>query len=268
MSNVVEETIGNDNARNRSFLFKSLDEVTKFRVTGIQSAEVCGRYWRMNFLKATSDDEQNDSSNKWTKIGTLIHLLAEDFLLRMSGQPAKLEQSDITQIISALEELEDLKSYQNWLIYQQRLMMYILGGEIIRVEKDVIIPNKIAPLSGQVDLLFRDRNGVLTVLDHKTNRKPSPNHKWKSKFQINAYATSICHEYGVDEVRFIIGNVNQVEDNDFIVRGSVANMNVRINHAINNIKNGAEGVGDNCHSCIAKENGTCPTYRKYLELKG
>lgn len=249
MTTRISEALSSAEERNDSFLFNSIGEVKKFRVTGLQTAEQCGKLWRINFLRAESKAAGLTSrGNKYTKIGTLIHLLAEDFILKTMTGNGVLQDGDEQAIIDALksEELDDFKSYLNFQAYKVRLMMRLIGAELIAVEKNLVIPNTYVELEGQADLIFRNREGNITILDHKTNRKPVENHKWTSKFQINAYAAAICEQYNVESVRFVIGNVNQTTDNYFPIVGSRKTMDLRVLQALENIEHATEGVHDGC----------------------
>lgn len=259
----VQEAIDNEIANTRSYRFSDLSSVTKFRVTGIQSAENCGRYWRESFLTLPmlGDTPLQESGNVYTQTGTLIHLLLENSLLPFAGKAKKLSASDEKLIHEKLEELGETKTLFNCQTYRGRLFDLMMEGyEILEIEKKVQVPNKYINLSGHVDVVMKNPAGGITVLDHKTNRKPASNAKWQSKFQMNAYGNALCEEHGVDKIEFIIGNVNLAEDNKFPICRNEFALNIRIHEALENIRKNTEGVGDDCYSCSSKE--SCNAHKR------
>lgn len=258
----VEQALDNEEERNSSYLFAEHEEITRYRVTGIQQAEQCGKLWRNDYINTSKG-----VANKYAQTGTLIHLIIEDQMRAFAGQDRILTEDDMQSVRERIDELGENRTMSNlWGKYLRRLMSYVIGNEIVDIEGEYSIPNGHIVLEGHADLILRDsQTGRITIIDHKTNRRPSANHLWEAKLQVQAYGNAVCEKFGVESVRFIIGNVNLDEDNIFTVYKSLSMMNARIGRAMRNIKEWENEhyrrAGDHCKYC--GDETTCATRKTY-----
>lgn len=266
--NRVDEAIGNAEERNNLFKFESVEEITNYRVTGIQLAIKCGVKFRQDFVKGPGQHEE--FRNKYLTTGSLVHLLLEDEMLAFAGQERFLSFEDKDRIRETLGELQEGKTLNNlYSKFLPRFMQYLFACEIIGIEQDFTVPNNQSiNLGGHADLVLKDNNtGLITIVDFKTHRRPKFAHEWESSFQCVAYGNAACQHYGVDSVRFIIGCVNLDEDAIFTIKRSPSAVNLPIRKALRNIDDGIAGqktTGDHCRGCNFTEK--CESHRKMKEL--
>lgn len=259
----MQEALDEDQERNKSFYFAEDEAPTVYRVTGIQDAESCGMYWRSSFI-----GRESNVQDKYAETGTLIHLILQDEMSAFANRPRILTEDDRAQIRARLDELGENQTLANlYGKYLMRLLSYVIGCEIVDIEGQYTIPNIHITLEGKADLVLRDKTGAYKIIDHKTNRRPQPNHAWEAKFQMQAYANAVCEKYDIPEVTVIVGNVNLDEDNIFVVRRSVSAMNLRIGRAMRNIQHYEEEayrrVGAHCKYC--KVSADCESHKKMKE---
>lgn len=211
--NILSARAEEDLERTRSFYASSFNELRKLRVTSVQSAEECPRKWFRDNIGVDIVPSQNVHS----RIGTICHLLAENFLRRNCLHTDMLTPQETSEITKELFAITNIREVQNFIAYSARLETFIVDWELLEIEQEYEIPVGLSlPVFGQIDAVFRNRRtGAMLVLDHKTNRRPETKEEWKAKLQPQAYSYAVMHKYRCNSITFKIGQVNQSTDIEF-----------------------------------------------------
>lgn len=263
--NILSARAEEDLERTKSFYANSFDELLKLRVTSVQSAEECPRKWFLDNIGKYAVP----TTNVHLRIGTICHLLAENYLRRMCFHIDMLTPEETHAVTKELFSITNIKEVQNFLAYTTRLEKFLVNWELLEIEQEYQIPVELSlPVFGQIDCVFRHRTtGAILVLDHKTNRRPETKEVWKAKLQPQAYAFAVMHKYRVNTIIFKIGQVNQPNDIEFEYSSDLIH---EVKTRFHKIWDHILAVKDNpdakrnkyCDYCAHKE--TCP---KYLALK-
>jgi hypothetical protein len=166
----------------------------------MQAYEDCPRKWSMESMF-----EGPRMPSKYAAIGTAVHSVVENHFRGTMMLKEEREQYLAAHGVNTDEIVKCLRYID--LLKKQNVEVGVLEHEFTLP----LIPIEGAKqVRGHMDLIGV-QNGVLTIVDHKTNRQLEPVAVWKHKLQTRIYsmaAREIWKANGVDTVRFIIGYVN------------------------------------------------------------
>ena len=272
----IDKILEKVEARSTEERHESLLDIRILRVTSAEILEKCPTRWRMELpvnkvkteLQIENIPDNKPAKRDYGKVGTLVHLLAEQHLDRICA-PSDDDESFLTDeelalVAMGLGRVLPINEIKNWRKYQTRLAAKFAGCSILSKEKRYEIPADISyRVTGGIDCVIKDNEGNVWVVDHKTERKPHTKGYWKTKLQIVSYAAAIGTLYNVEKVGIFVGMVNTGDDMDFFLNTAQCAASVKRRYASieKDIKSGATRLsgGSQCTYCIVKE--TCPNKR-------
>lgn len=183
---------------------------TRLSYSQIDTFHQCPQKWTYRYIDKIKFDEQNIHLD----YGSAVHKGLEQAFIDMQGN-IQLDEEDLLQTVQYLssnyaygdpqEELykfaiEDMKR----LIHYQGFYEKIKDKEIVGVEDefDLKIPTMFCGeeveinIKGFIDLIYRDSDNKLVVVDHKTSKKKFDKNKRRNNLQIPIYFMAIKDKYG------------------------------------------------------------------------
>lgn len=262
LSPTLQDIFKKQEERNRSFIFDSLEKVSRMRVTTMQEIEVCPARWK-NSLGKPRYKEVEEGKKDYAMIGTLCHLYVENHISeKFLGVPT-IDKGVIVELLELLF-VETPEELGNLTAYCTRLSKKFSGWKLIATEMEVKIPANIPlPVYGQVDAVFQNPvTGEYCIVDHKTNRRPDRQKDWQKKLQILSYQSAICAKYAIKGCYFFLGKVNLKEDHFFWTDDPFREVSTRYNDIYETIMRDAsrEQLNNECKYCQVR--ATC---RRKLE---
>lgn len=252
----VRSILEQQEKRNISFLFESVSNVSKIRVTTAQEIEKCPRRWsrslgRPIYKEPIREVESTKKTKNYSLIGTLVHLYVENAVIsHFTGQDL---DNDFMAEILEMFFVESPEESMNLAKYVARLKKTLADYELLATEQEVQIPVTIPiPVFGQIDAIFRNtKTGEIRIVDHKTNRKPDYEKDWRKKLQVVSYCAAVCEIYGVPNVSFMVGKVNLDSDLIFDMPNPYDEANRRYFQIYQSIMKNADeaAVNDECKYC-------------------
>ena len=185
----------------------SLDALEYIRVTSIAEFLTCPAKWRANILGISKKPVTTIPELPIaTSIGTLVHDIIEQYLKNNF-------ELDDSWWNNAVESLERMKVPP-----KERIALYRYIARLAERKKDIIaieyefdwkIIGGAPPVRGHIDAIFRDSNGRITIVDHKTNRSYQNVTWWKDQIQPLFYMAAASNFLStLYPIRFEIGYVN------------------------------------------------------------
>lgn len=183
---------------------------TRLSYSQIDTFHQCPRKWTYRYI----DDLRFDEQNIHLDYGSAVHKGLENAFLELKDSH-KLSDEDMLQVVETLsrdyqygdpqEELyrfaiEDMKRLINYQGFYEK----IKDKEIVGVEDefDLKIPTMFCGeeveinIKGYIDLIYRDSDNKLVVVDHKTSKKKFDKKKRRTNLQIPIYFMAIKDKYG------------------------------------------------------------------------
>lgn len=183
---------------------------TRLSYSQIDTFHQCPRKWTYRYI----DDLRFNEQNIHLDYGSAVHKGLESAFLELKDNN-KLSDQDMLQVVETLsrdyqygdsqEELyrfaiEDMKRLINYQGFYEK----IKDKEIVGVEDefDLKIPTMFCGeeveinIKGYIDLIYRDSDNKLVVVDHKTSKKKFDKNKRRTNLQIPIYFMAIKDKYG------------------------------------------------------------------------
>lgn len=183
---------------------------TRLSYSQIDTFHQCPRKWTYRYIDNLVFDEQNIHLD----YGSAVHKGLENAFLELKDNH-KLSDQEMLQVVETLsndyqygdpqEELykfaiEDMKRLINYQGFYEK----IKNKEIVGVEDefDLKIPTMFCGeeveinIKGFIDLIYRDSDNKLVVVDHKTSKKKFDKTKRRNNLQIPIYFMAIKDKYG------------------------------------------------------------------------
>lgn len=183
---------------------------TRLSYSQIDTFHQCPRKWTYRYIDNLRFDEQNIHLD----YGSAVHKGLENAFLELKDNH-KLSDQEMLQVVETLskdyqygdpqEELyhfaiEDMKRLINYQGFYEK----IKDTEIVGVEDefDLKIPTMFCGeeveinIKGFIDLIYRDSDNKLVVVDHKTSKKKFDKNKRRNNLQIPIYFMAIKDKYG------------------------------------------------------------------------
>lgn len=176
----------------------------------IDSFHQCPRKWTYRYI----DDLRFNEQNIYLDYGSAIHKGLENAFIDLKVNH-KINAEDFLQTIKQLHydyAYGDPENELYWyaikdmerLIHYQGFYEKIKNKEIVGVEDefDLKIPTLFSGeeveinIKGFIDLIYRDNDGKLVVVDHKTSKKKFDKNKRRNNLQIPIYFMAIKDKYG------------------------------------------------------------------------
>lgn len=176
----------------------------------IDSFHQCPRKWTFKYIDKIDTDEQNIHLD----YGSAVHKGLELAFLELKDNNM-LSDQEMLQVVETLshdyqygdpkEELYKLAiEDMHRLINYQGFYQKIKDKEVVGVEDefDLKIPTLFSGeeveinIKGFIDLIYRDNDGKLVVVDHKTSKKKFDKNKRRNNLQIPIYFMAIKDKYG------------------------------------------------------------------------
>lgn len=183
---------------------------TRLSYSQIDTFHQCPRKWTYRYI----DDLRFDEQNIHLDYGSAVHKGLESALLDLKANH-KIDAEDFLQTIKQLQydyAYGDPKKELYWyaikdmerLIHYQGFYEKIKDKEIVGVEDefDLKIPTMFCGeeveinIKGYIDLIYRDSDNKLVVVDHKTSKKKFDKKKRRTNLQIPIYFMAIKDKYG------------------------------------------------------------------------
>ena len=266
LSPTLQDIFSTQEKRNKSFIFDSLEKVSKMRVTTMQEIEVCPARWK-NSLGKPRYKEVESGKKDYAMIGTLCHLYVENHISEKFNGIPTIEKGVIVEVLELLFS-ETPDELQNLTTYATRLCKHFFGWKLVATEMEVKIPANIPiPVYGQVDAIFQNPvTGEYAIVDHKTNRRPDRQAEWEKKLQILSYQSAVCAKFGIIGCYFFLGKVNLKEDYFFWKKDPFREVSRRYNDIYQTIMTGAsnEQLNPECRYCQVR--ATCHRRLESQEL--
>lgn len=183
---------------------------TRLSYSQIDTFHQCPRKWTYRYI----DDLRFDEQNIHLDYGSAVHKGLENAFLELKDNN-KLSNQEMLQVVETFsrdyqygdpqEELyrfaiEDMKRLINYQGFYEK----IKDKEIVGVEDefDLKIPTMFCGeeveinIKGFIDLIYRDSDNKLVVVDHKTSKKKFDKNKRRNNLQIPIYFMAIKDKYG------------------------------------------------------------------------
>lgn len=183
---------------------------TNLSYSQIDTFHQCPRKWTFKYIDKIDADEQNIHLD----YGSAVHKGLENAFLELKDNH-KLSNEEILQIVETLSRdyqygdkdgelyksaLEDIKRLINYQGFYEK----IKDKEIVGVEDefDLKIPTMFCGeeveinIKGFIDLIYRDSDNKLVVVDHKTSKKKFDKAKRRNNLQIPIYFMAIKDKFG------------------------------------------------------------------------
>lgn len=183
---------------------------TRLSYSQIDTFHQCPQKWTYRYIDKIKFDEQNIHLD----YGSAVHKGLENAFLELKDSH-KLSDEDMLQLVETLSRdyqygdpqdelykfaIEDMKR----LIHYQGFYEKIKDKEIVGVEDefDLKIPTMFCGeeveinIKGFIDLIYRDSDNKLVVVDHKTSKKKFDKNKRRNNLQIPIYFMAIKDKYG------------------------------------------------------------------------
>lgn len=183
---------------------------TRLSYSQIDTFHQCPQKWTYRYIDKIKFDEQNIHLD----YGSAVHKGLENAFLELKDSH-KLSDEDMLQLVETLSKdyaygdpqdelykfaIEDMKR----LIHYQGFYEKIKDKEIVGVEDefDLKIPTMFCGeeveinIKGFIDLIYRDSDNKLVVVDHKTSKKKFDKNKRRNNLQIPIYFMAIKDKYG------------------------------------------------------------------------
>lgn len=176
----------------------------------IDTFEQCPKKWTFKYIDKIDTDEQNIHLD----YGSAVHKGLEIAFLELKDSNA-LSDQEMLQVVETLshdyqygdpkEELYRLAiEDMHRLVHYQGFYKSIKDKDIIGIEDefDLKIPTLFSGeeveinIKGYIDLIYRDSDGKLVVVDHKTSKKKFDKSKRRNNLQIPIYFMAIKDKYG------------------------------------------------------------------------
>lgn len=172
-------------------------ELHHLSASSIELFGVCPHKWAQIYLWG----EPREASGEYALIGTAHHAIFEHYL----------KNGDMAQAM-ACEEMKAIpkKEHENIVRYLNALQA--IRPRIHAVEEEILLKfaDDAPPIQARIDARFNGEDGIMTVLDHKSNRRYDSPQVWKSKAQGRIYPY-LMHRLGYDvngRVRMMFGYSN------------------------------------------------------------
>lgn len=183
---------------------------TRLSYSQIDTFHQCPRKWTYRYI----DDLRFDGQNIHLDYGSAVHKGLENAFLELKDSH-KLSDEDMLQVVKDLSydyfygdtkgelyrfAIEDMKRLINYQGFYEK----IKNKEIVGVEDefDLKIPTMFCGeeveinIKGYIDLIYRDSDDKLVVVDHKTSKKKFDKKKRRTNLQIPIYFMAIKDKYG------------------------------------------------------------------------
>lgn len=183
---------------------------TRLSYSQIDTFRQCPRKWTYRYIDNIKFDEQNIHLD----YGSAVHKGLENALLDLKVNH-KIDAEDFLQTVKQLQynyAYGDPEKELYWyaikdmerLIHYQGFYEKIKNKEIVGVEDefDLKIPTMFCGeevkinIKGYIDLIYRDSDNKLVVVDHKTSKKKFDKKKRRTNLQIPIYFMAIKDKYG------------------------------------------------------------------------
>lgn len=183
---------------------------TRLSYSQIDTFHQCPRKWTYRYINNIRFDEQNIHLD----YGSAVHKGLENALLDLKVNH-KIDAEDFLQTVKQLQydyAYGDPEKELYWyaikdmerLIHYQGFYEKIKDKEIVGVEDefDLKIPTMFCGeeveinIKGYIDLIYRDSDNKLVVVDHKTSKKKFDKNKRRNNLQIPIYFMAIKDKYG------------------------------------------------------------------------
>lgn len=183
---------------------------TRLSYSQIDTFHQCPRKWTYRYI----DDLRFDEQNIHLDYGSAVHKGLENALLDLKVNH-KIDAEDFLQTVKQLQydyAYGDPEKELYWyaikdmerLIHYQGFYEKIKNKEIVGVEDefDLKIPTMFCGeeveinIKGYIDLIYRDSDNKLVVVDHKTSKKKFDKNKRRNNLQIPIYFMAIKDKYG------------------------------------------------------------------------
>lgn len=183
---------------------------TRLSYSQIDTFHQCPRKWTYRYI----DDLRFDEQNIHLDYGSAVHKGLENAFLELKDNN-QLSDQEMLQIVETLSRdyqygdpqeqlykfaIEDMKRLINYQGFYEK----IKDKEIVGVEDefDLKIPTMFCGeeveinIKGYIDLIYRDSDDKLVVVDHKTSKKKFDKNKRRNNLQIPIYFMAIKDKYG------------------------------------------------------------------------
>lgn len=183
---------------------------TRLSYSQIDTFHQCPRKWTYRYI----DDLRFDEQNIHLDYGSAVHKGLENAFMELKDSH-KLSDEDMLQVVKDLSydyfygdtkgelyrfAIEDMKRLINYQGFYEK----IKNKEIVGVEDefDLKIPTMFCGeeveinIKGYIDLIYRDSDNKLVVVDHKTSKKKFDKKKRRTNLQIPIYFMAIKDKYG------------------------------------------------------------------------
>lgn len=176
----------------------------------IDTFEQCPKKWTFQYIDKIDFDDKNIHLD----YGSAVHKGLENAFLELKTDK-KLNEEDLLQTVSKLssdyewgDKDKELFRYamndMNRLIAYEGFYERVKDKDIVGVEDEfnLKIPTMLfgestdITIKGYIDLIYRDDDGKLVVVDHKTSNKKFDKNKRRSNLQIPIYFMAIKDKYG------------------------------------------------------------------------
>lgn len=176
----------------------------------IDTFEQCPKKWTFQYIDKIDFDDKNIHLD----YGSAVHKGLENAFLELKTDK-KLNEEDLLQTVSKLssdyewgDKDKELFHYamndMNRLIAYEGFYERVKDKDIVGVEDEfnLKIPTMLfgestdITIKGYIDLIYRDDDGKLVVVDHKTSNKKFDKNKRRSNLQIPIYFMAIKDKYG------------------------------------------------------------------------
>lgn len=176
----------------------------------IDTFEQCPKKWTFKYVDKIDFEEKNISLD----YGSAVHKGLENAFIELKTNN-KLSKDELLKLVQDLstdyqwgDKNEELLSYaisdMNRLIAYEGFYERVKDKEIVGIEDEfnLKIPSMFngdpidINIKGYIDLIYRDDDGKLVVVDHKTSNKKFDKNKRRNNLQIPIYFMAIKNKYG------------------------------------------------------------------------
>lgn len=180
-------------------------QVKYIRATSLKTFEYCPHSWAYRYLlpEGTQDEESRTGA---AAIGTAIHTICEDFMMKLHGGKEMLITDEVAQAwgIVPNEEIPNVEKYLQTLADMPITNVIAIEERLYHKMRD-----DAPPLSGQMDIVAEQEGNILLIIDHKSNRSYNGRDFWQSQLQQLVYGWMARKEWpGFDKYKFRIGYPN------------------------------------------------------------
>lgn len=209
--------------KNEFIPIESVASITSMRVTSWAKFNECPRRWRHESVvdSPLSFSSKHPVGNKYTRIGTGVHSVIEDYMENYQHDTNKdvfFEQAFAKYLQETEIDEKERTNVRKYCEEIQRAGWTFSNGNLLGTEIKVTseIENVGVPVSGTMDAVLWDEGGQCwIILDHKTNRTYESAAVWSNKVQQKIYPMLLrSHLQKIGEERqeapidFCIGYVN------------------------------------------------------------